>query len=446
MKRKINANMILISLVAILLTTILLSLFTYTRYMNQMRSGIKDETAYMATSLNLHDKQDLDAYKNITISRITLIDKDGTVDYDSQGHEETMSNHKNRQEVKEALEKGYGQATRTSNTFNKQTYYYAVQLDDGNVLRLSRATQTMMGQVAEILPYSLAIMVIVFIVGVLLSRVQTARIVKPINEIDLVNPRKNETYPELSPLLDRIEQQNIDIENQIEEIKAAENMRKEFSANVSHELKTPLTTISGYAELMKNGMVQPEDMERFSSTIHGEAQRLISMIENIIKLSRLDENQVELNKQEIDLYDMAFQIKEDLTYQWEREQVSFHVRGVHTKLCGVYQVLYEMMYNICENAIKYNNPGGKVEFSVTTLDNRPTMIVQDNGMGIPEKDQERIFERFYRADKSHSREKGGSGLGLSIVKHGAQFHDATIDVESKEGEGTRITISFPEII
>ena len=202
-------------------------------------------------------------------------------------------------------------------------------------------------------------------------------------------------------MLDRIEQQNIDIQNQIEEIKEAENMRKEFSANVSHELKTPLTTISGYAELMKDGLVKPEDMERFSGTIYKEARRLISMIEDIIKLSKLDENQV---------------IKSDLEHKLKKEDVTFHVRGVHTKIFGVYQILYEMFFNICENAVKYNRPKGKVVVTIAAMDEKPTVVVEDTGIGIPENDIDRIFERFYRVDKSHSNQKEGN-MEQSIIMH-----------------------------
>ena len=285
-------------------------------------------------------------------------------------------------------------------------------------------------------------LLIVLVLDVILSRIITSRIVEPINQIDLLHPKQNQTYSELTPLLDRIEQQNIDIQNQIEEIKEAENMRKEFSANVSHELKTPLTTISGYAELMKDGLVKPEDMERFSGTIYKEARRLISMIEDIIKLSKLDENQVELEKKDVDLYELIFQIKSDLEHKLKKEDVTFHVRGVHTKIFGVYQILYEMFFNICENAVKYNHPKGEVVVTIAAMDEKPTVVVEDTGIGIPKEDIDRVFERFYRVDKSHSNQKEGSGLGLSIVKHGAKYHHASIEVESKLNQGTKITIVF----
>ncbi len=444
MKRKIFSKMVLVSFAAVLITTVILAFIAYFQYTQQIESGIQDEAGYMATSLNLHDRQDLDAYKDITVSRITWVDTSGKVIYDSEGEESTMGNHLNRKEIQEALEEGTGEDTRISDTLNEQTYYYAVRLNDGTVLRLSRETQTMLRQVLGFLPAVSVMLLIVLALDILLSGIITNRIVEPINQIDLLHPKQNQTYSELTPLLDRIEQQNIDIQNQIEEIKEAENMRKEFSANVSHELKTPLTTISGYAELMKDGLVKPEDMERFSGTIYKEARRLISMIEDIIKLSRLDENQVELEKKDVDLYELMFQIKTDLDHKLKKEDVTFRIRGVHTKIYGVYQILYEMFFNICENAVKYNRPKGKVVVTIITMDDKPTVVVEDTGIGIPKDDVDRVFERFYRVDKSHSNQKEGSGLGLSIVKHGAKYHHASIEVESELNQGTKITVVFPK--
>ncbi len=243
-------------------------------------------------------------------------------------------------------------------------------------------------------------------------------------------------------MLDKIEKQNMDIERQIKEIKEAENMRKEFSANVSHELKTPLTTISGYAELMKDGLVKPEDMPRFSATIYDEARRLISMIEGIIKLSRLDENRVELDWKDVDLYELAFSIKNDLKRRSEEENVAIHIRGIHTKIRGVTQILYEMFFNVCENAIKYNQPGGYVKIWTGAVMGVPKVIIEDNGIGIPEESAEHIFERFYRVDKSRSRAQGGAGLGLSLCNEIVQLHGGTMQFESRVGNGTVVTVEL----
>lgn len=444
MKRKIFNNMIYIAVCAVMLTTILLTFVTYYRYMEQVKLGIRDEAGYLATALNMHGRQDLDEYKTVTDSRITWVGSKGDVIYDSEGHPEEMSNHGSRKEIKDAVKKKTGESTRFSKTLQAQTYYYAIQLDDGSVLRLSRETHSILRQMEEVAGVAVLVVVVVLVLAVALSRILTRRIVEPINQINLIHPKDNKTYSELTPLLDRIEKQNQDIEEQIQEIKEAENMRKEFSANVSHELKTPLTTISGYAELMKDGMVRPEDMGRFSATIYHEAKRLISMIEGIIKLSRLDENQVELERESVDLYELAFKVKNDLLRKSDEEQVAVHVRGVHTTVTGVYQILYEMFFNMCENAIKYNEPGGRVVMTIAMMDDYPTAVIEDTGIGIPQEDLDRIFERFYRVDKSHSNQKEGSGLGLSIVKHGAEFHHAQMTVNSELGEGTTITIIFPK--
>ncbi len=444
MKRKIFRNMVYIALSAVLITTTLLSLLAYYRYVEQVKDDIRAEASYLAASLNTRKQQDLNIYKDITVSRITWVRQTGKVIYDSEEQESHMANHKKRTEIREAFQKGSGEDTRVSPTLNKQTYYYAVRLNDGSVLRLSREMQTVFKQVEGIVPLILLMAAIVIVLAVLVSKISTRRIVEPINQIDLIHPKQNQTYTELTPLLDRIEKQNIDIKHQIEEIKEAENMRKEFSANVSHELKTPLTTISGYAELMKDGLVQTEDMGRFSATIYEEAKRLIVMIEDIIKLSKLDENQVGLEKESIDLYELAFKIKTDLRIKAFDEHVFVHIRGTHVIIHGVYQVLYEMFFNMCENAIKYNRANGKVEITITFINDCPAVIVEDTGIGIPKEDVDRVFERFYRVDKSHSNQKKGSGLGLSIVKHGAKYHHAKLALESEIGKGTKITIIFPK--
>ena len=242
-------------------------------------------------------------------------------------------------------------------------------------------------------------------------------------------------YEELTPLL-----QGIDVQNREKE-KAAE-MRKEFSANVSHELKTPLTSISGYAEIMKNGLVRPEDMKGFSERIYNEASRLITLVEDIIKISKLDEKSIELEKQEVDLYQLVREICTRLAPQAEKKSIRFEVSGEHVSYNGIRQILDEMIYNLCENAVKYNVKGGKVSVWTGNTLEGPKVIVEDTGIGIPEEEKERVFERFYRVDKSHSRENGGTGLGLSIVKHGALLHDAKIQISSNLGQGTKIELIF----
>lgn len=551
MKRKIFLNMSYIALITVVCTTVFLSVVAYGRYMSQVKEGIQNEAGYMAESLNQHENQSLDAYKDITISRITLIAADGKVLYDSTGKEKSMSNHRNRKEFKKAEKNGAGESTRISKTLKKQTYYYAVKLSDGSVLRLSRETQTIFNQVEGVLPVLILMMAVVFVLALALSRLLTGRIIEPINRINLEHPEDENTYDELSPLLVRIHRQNEAIKEKIREIKEKqiefttitenmsegflilndksvvlsyntsalrildiredqcsnqnvlsinrshefrraveaalngeafeevmefrerkyllmanpvtvsgavkgavlmmidvtekeerEELRKEFSANVSHELKTPLTTISGYAELMKDGLVKQEDVGRFSEKIYTEARRLISMIEGIIKLSRLDENQIIQEKEEVDLYQLALEIKNSLSMKAAEEGIDIQVLGSPCKVSGVRQILYEMLYNLMENAVKYNDRGGHVFVTAAVMEGRAAVIVEDDGIGIPPEDADRIFERFYRGDKSHSSEREGTGLGLSIVKHGAKYHGAKIEVESEVGRGTKIAVIF----
>lgn len=273
------------------------------------------------------------------------------------------------------------------------------------------------------------------VVAYFLAKWQTARLIKPINTLDLEEPLKNDVYEELTPLL-----VSIDTQNKVKE--EADNMRKEFSANVSHELKTPLTSISGYAEIMKSGLVKPEDMVGFSDKIYHEASRLIGLVEDIIKLSKLDEGKTGAEKEEVDLFLLSREICSRLAMQADKRKVHVKVTGETVVYSGIRQILDEMIYNICENAIKYNKEEGSVNVWVGNTLDGPKVCVTDTGIGIPEGEQERIFERFYRVDKSHSKETGGTGLGLSIVKHGAILHNAQISVESVVGEGTKMEILF----
>ena len=333
----------------------------------------------------------------------------------------------------------------------KELYAYAVQMleiektikgrfgkeikPDGNVLRVSKTMNTALHTAISILPIMGLIAVVALAFAYLLSRQQVAKLIRPINELDLEEPLENEVYEELTPLLESIDKQN-------KEKEAIANMRKEFSANVSHELKTPLTSISGYAEIMKSGIVKPEDMPRFSEKIYNEARRLITLVEDIIKLSHLDEGKVELEKEDIDLYELTREIISRLAPQASAKKVHMELTGESVIYNGVRQILDEMVYNICENAIKYNKEGGEIRIWVGNTLNGKKIIVTDTGIGIPEDQKERIFERFYRVDKSHSREIGGTGLGLSIVKHGAILHNAKIHVDSELGKGTRMELTF----
>ena len=477
--------------------------------------------------------------------RVTWIDTDGTVLFDTQADQTAMENHASREEIREALETGSGSAVRTSATLTQQTFYEAQKLKDGTILRISTSQESawslMIGMLWPI------ILIAIFAIGLslVLARRMAKKIVEPLNKLDLEQPLKNTVYEEISPLLHRIHRQHNQIRLQIEQLhrKAdefsqitgsiqeglvlldsegtvlsinpaatrlfdagtdcvgknfltidrssamraavndaldkgrgyarascsgrdyqfdlsriesngavigavvlafditerlnAEQMRREFSANVSHELKTPLQGIIGSAELLESGMVKPEDIPRFVGHIRKEAARLVDLIEDILRLSQLDEG-AELPSENVDMLQLCKDIQAILEQSAEKRQVNVTVQGAGFALTGVRRMLHELVYNLCDNAIKYNVPGG----SVTICAENNRLVVSDTGIGIPAEHQDRIFERFYRVDKSHSKASGGTGLGLSIVKHAAAFHKAEIFLESTPGKGTTISIQF----
>lgn len=436
MRTKIQKSMILILAVTILISYGFVSFFVYHQNLKILEADVCQEAKYIEKAIEITGTQYLDQLDDVDArTRITRIAEDGTVLYDSGGDESTLDNHKDRVEVREALKDGVGEDVRMSDTVRKELYYYAVLLDDGTVLRVARNMNSLVSTAMQIFPAMAGIAAVMLCLVYLLARWQTARLIRPINELDIEHPLDNEIYEELSPLLEAIDKQN-------KEKDAVANMRKEFSANVSHELKTPLTSISGYAEIMKNGLVRPQDIQNFSERIYKEARRLITLVEDIIKLSKLDEESVELEKEEVNLYDMTREIVSRLSMQSSAKQVRMILEGEPVTYVGIRQILDEMIYNICENAVKYNRPGGSVTIWVGNTLEGPKVSVSDTGIGIPPEHLDRIFERFYRVDKSHSKEIGGTGLGLSIVKHGALLHQAKVSVDSKVGEGTRISILF----
>lgn len=263
------------------------------------------------------------------------------------------------------------------------------------------------------------------------------------NEIDELGKHMNELSETLEQTISELKSANNELQKDIEQKEQIDEMRKEFLSNVSHELKTPLTSISGYAEIIQNGLVRPEDIPEFSGRIYKEAKRLITLVEDIIKLSRLDEEAVDIEKTDVDLYELSREICSRLSQQSAEKQVRLTIKGERVSTYGIRQVLDEMIYNVIENAVKYNVPNGSVDVWVGDTLAGPKIVVSDTGIGIPKEHQERIFERFYRVDKSHSKERGGTGLGLSIVKHGALLHHAKVQVDSEPGKGTKIQIQFP---
>ena len=436
MRQKMQHSMVFVLTATLVIAYIFLTGIMYRQTVTTVEEEIHREADYISKAVQISGTEYLNQMDEVRANtRITWISAEGTVLYDSTEDEHTFENHKNRPEVKKAFTKGEGEDIRKSDTIGEEMCYYAEKMSDGTVLRVSRTMNSAMKSAFHILPFMIFLALIMIVTAWLLSKWQIERLIRPINTLDLENPLEQEMYPELQPLLERIEQSN-------KEKEAVAAMRREFSANVSHELKTPLTSISGYAEIMKDGLVRQEDMQHFSEKIYQEASRLITLVEDIIKLSRLDEGRVELEKEEVDLYELSREIISRLAPQAAKNRVRLELTGESVKYTGIRQILDEMIYNITENAIKYNNPGGKVSvWAGNTLQGKK-VVVTDNGIGIPEDQIDRIFERFYRVDKSHSKERGGTGLGLSIVKHGVILHHGEVHVESKLGEGTRMELVF----
>lgn len=436
MRRKIQRSMMLVITTTLLISYTIVTLLVYRQTVDVVEGEIQQEADYIIRAIEISGYEYLDQMDAVRENtRVTWIDGNGEVLYDSGQDDPELENHADRPEVKEAFKTGEGQDIRQSDTKGSEMFYYAKKLSDGTVLRVSKTINNAFHSALTILPAMAAIAIIMMIFAWLLAKWQVARLIEPINKLNLENPLENDVYEELTPLLESMDKQN-------KEKEAIANMRKEFSANVSHELKTPLTSISGYAEIMMNGLVRPEDVKGFSERIYNEASRLIVLIEDIIRLSKLDEGRVDIEKEEVELYTLTREICSRLSHQAEKRNVHVEMSGEQVTIQGIRQVLSEMIYNICENAIKYNRPGGRVDVWVGNTLKGVKVIVTDTGIGIPEDQKERIFERFYRVDKSHSKETGGTGLGLSIVKHGALLHNAHIQVESELNKGTKMELTF----
>lgn len=552
MRKKIFKNMCLLALVTILLSSLLVTIVYYANSDARMKSEVREETRFVRGAVELSGQDYLATVEN-TANRITLIDTNGTVLYDNQADPATMENHSDREEFQEASTAGAGEATRISDTIAEQTFYYAVKLQNGQVLRVAATTDSVFAAVLAVLPWILGVEVLVAVCTVLFSNFLTKKIVAPINRLDLDHPADNEIYDELSPLLGKISRQNEVIAQQMKslrekqeeftsitenmsegflvldnntdilsyntsalrllgaetvpaeshvsalalnrsagfrsavdgalagkrseqlvrqggrccqvmanpvlrdgEVEGAvvvilditereerENLRREFTANVSHELKTPLTSISGFAEIIKNGIVKPEDIPRFAGNIYEESQRLVTLVDDILNLSRLDEADVQLEREDFDLSSLARDVAGRLKASAKKNGVVITVIGDKAEINGVKSIVDEMVFNLVDNAVKYNKQNGRVTVTVDSSSDGTALTVTDTGIGIPQADVDRVFERFYRVDKSHSKEIGGTGLGLSIVKHGAAFHNAKVSLQSTEGEGTTVRLVFP---
>lgn len=551
MKKRIYKNFLGLAVLTILLISGIFVYFYNQSIHREMEEQVRTEAFCTAAAFETkrNDLEYLNRIKQKDILRITLISEEGKVLYDSAASVYGLDSHLERPEVQEAIRDGEGSATRLSHTLQTDNYYYAVKLSDGRVLRLAKEVKSSLQMFLEVLPLLLGVAALILLCTWLIAHRLAHGIAEKVNEIDLQDPMENPSFEELLPLLHRINKQNVQIGEQVADLKEqegkfraitcnmseglilldlrarilfinqsckdlfdmptisfegkhistfngseqlletvsmalkgesysamlrlpekqveffgnpvredgdvtgavlfvldvtadqkAEQLRKEFSANVSHELKTPLTSISGYAELMMNGLVQPEDVPSFSAKIFDEARRLLSLVNDIIKISRLDEKVNRLTKEQINLYEMAEEICTQLHPAAEKASVSVKLEGEAVTIFAVRQLIYDLIYNLVENAIKYNVEGGSVTAEIHEKDDQAVIRVSDTGIGISMEYQERIFERFYRIDKSHSRQTGGTGLGLSIVKHVVEYQGGYIEIHSNPGEGTVITV------
>ena len=550
MTKRIFRAIFAVALAVFLAAMVLIMGVLYSYFTQLQHQQLRMQTA-LAAQAAAHEGASYFESLSIDGCRITWVDTDGTVLYDSDSSHTEMENHLQREEIIEALETGFGESTRYSSTLTELSIYTAQLLPDGTVLRLSVQHQSIVSLVLGMAQPICVIFTIAIVLSFILASRLSRHIVKPLNELNLDDPLSNPEYEELTPLLRRIDSRQKQLKLQAMELKhrqdefdaitcnmqeglillgnkgeiltmnpaaskmlalpgscmgknilnvcgnrtihelislaltgqngekalslagrdyqissspvysrgvltgvalllfdvtekmMAESIRREFTANVSHELKTPLHSISGYAELLCSGIARPEDTRPFTEKIYNEAQRLIRLVEDIIRLSCLDEGAGEMKWEQTDLYILAQQAAANLSSAANLARISLEVEGTSAVIFGIPQLLAGLISNLCDNAIKYNRPQGSVKVTVSDGADFVTLCVKDTGIGIPEEHQSRVFERFYRVDKSHSKEVGGTGLGLSIVKHAAQFHHADIRLQSAPGKGTTVTVVFP---
>ncbi len=414
---------------------------------------LTDQCATIAASLNSDDTTDTDQdiVRMLTPQkmRATLVAPDGTVIYDTKFEASSLPNHADRQEIQEALSSGTGETERPSDTAGNVSLYYAQRLDSGDVLRLSEDRESVTAIFTHDIGLLVSIVALVVLGAWAASRMLSKRLVKPILDIDTTAAKAEAPYRELEPLVDRLNDQQAELIAQMDKLRDADAYRLEFTANVTHELKTPIASIQGAAELIRDGIARPEDIPEFAGRIYSSARRLSSLVSDILTLSKMDESeragdsQLLGPKTECDLCQIAGDVTDRLQDKAERAGVRLTLEGQKCMVVGNAGLLDEMVSNLCDNAIRYNRVNGKVYVWVYQIAGRPTVSVSDTGIGIPEEAQPKVFERFYRVDKSRSRSNGGTGLGLAIVKHAAAFHNAKIDLKSKLGEGTTITVTFP---
>ncbi|WP_417571344.1 ATP-binding protein [Parolsenella catena] len=374
--------------------------------------------------------------------RVTLVGTDGTVLYDNQNSVASMPNHADRPEIAEALADGTGSAERDSETSGYVSVYRAIRLANGNVLRLAVDRDGAAAAVRHDLLLVCAVVLVIIAVCWAASRLVADRLVSPILAIDPAEPDAAVTYVEIEPLVERISEQ-------VEELRGADLMRREFTSNVTHELKTPLSSISGASELIRDGIARPEDVPEFAGRIYDEAHHMTELVNDILTLSKLDESERSGDAsllgapEPVNLLHVAREVATRLAPVAEKTGVSITAAGEACVVQGYPRLLDELVYNLCDNAIRYNHEGGWVDVSVSLEDECPLLVVADSGSGIPAEQQAKVFERFYRGEQSRSRETGGTGLGLAIVKHAATLHGAALTLDSEPGQGTTVCVRFP---
>lgn len=439
MKQYINKRIMIISTAAILLTAV----FCTYAYYNVFREEVMDELRICSTVLRddeiVEDEEALTRCARTLYDhniRLTLIGADGQVIFDNVAPVQNLDNHSNRAEIEQALREGEGYSMRRSQTINRTNYYYAVRLDDGSVLRTARESHSIINIFWHAIPMIALAVVLLLVVCYYVSYVLTKNLVAPIESLadNISRPEQVCSYEELMPVIEHIQKQHRDVMEYA-------GLRQAFTANVSHELKTPLTAISGYSELIENGMVEEGDVEKFAGEIHKSADRLLTLINDILRLSEFEVSREEdVEMEPVDLYEAAKVCAEMLELQAADHGVTIRVEGEKTVVTANRDMVEEVLYNLCDNAIRYNHRGGYVKLIVRD----GTLSVEDNGIGIPEEYHDRVFERFFRVDKSRSRQTGGTGLGLAIVKHISTLNHARLTLDSKPGEGTVISLRFAE--
>ncbi len=552
MRRRVFWSISAASFVTLLLSCALVFALLYGNSTEELQPMVQNEAAYIQKAMELsgnYSPQYLERLSKDSASRITLTDSGGTVLYDNLVSADTLENHADRPEIKKALESGTGESVRYSDTLGERTYYYAVLLSNGEVLRVAVTTASAWGLMKQAIGWFLLIAAGILLLSLVFAGVLTRSIVRPLNGLNLEDPLSNDAYEELSPLLRGLDAQNKKIEGQIKELKArrqefdtvtgamneglavfgeqgnilsannsikrifgsdddgtylqlcrdvsyiravesalkgaaaeanvekdgriyrlsaspvggtaapfaavlfvtditdierSEAMRREFSANVSHELKTPLTSIMGCAEIIENGIAKADDVSRFAGQIRAESARLLTLIEDIIRLSRLDEGIGAEEFLPVELSEVCDEALSALSDKAEKKKIELTFKGEPIQIDGIRPVLHEMIYNLCDNAITYNKEGGSVTVVLKEIEGKKLLTVEDTGIGIAPEHKERVFERFYRVDKSHSTSTGQTGLGLSIVKHAARLHNARIELKSEVGKGTRVSVIFDE--